>query len=345
MNKFPVFTKASNSLLKESLTQEIFEKLKILKTKNRFTLEKAIKSGVENQDSSIGIYAGDEETYSVFSPLLDEIILKYHGFEKSGKHIRNFEANDLEILDVEMTSERIISSRIRVGRNLKGFPLGTIISKKDREKVEVKISKVLKKLEGEFKGNYYSLNNITEEAKEMLINDHFLFKEGDRFLKSAGLNREWPDNRGIFHNKDKTFLVWINEEDQLRIISMQKGGNIKEVFSRLARALKILEEKLEFIFDDHLGYITSCPTNLGTAMRASVHIKLYHLKEKKLEFEKIADKYNVQIRGINGEHSESNEKIYDISNKRRLGITEVQGVQDMYDGVVAMIKKDEELGD
>jgi hypothetical protein len=54
-----------------------------------------------------------------------------------------------------------------------------------------------------------------------LIEDHFLFKEGDRFLESCGLNRDWPEGRGIFHNKEKTFLVWINEEDQLRIISMQ----------------------------------------------------------------------------------------------------------------------------
>jgi creatine kinase/arginine kinase len=107
-----------------------------------------------------------------------------------------------------------------------------------------------------------------------LINDHFLFKEGDRFLEAAGLNRDWPEGRGIFHNTDKTFLVWINEEDQLRIISMEKGSDIKGVFERLAIACKTLEKSFKFAHDDHLGYITSCPTNLGTALRASVHIKL-----------------------------------------------------------------------
>jgi len=69
-----------------------------------------------------------------------------------------------------------------------------------------------------------------------LIDDHFLFKEGDRFLESCGLNRDWPEGRGIFHNKEKTFLVWINEEDQLRIISMQQGADILAVFTRLSKA-------------------------------------------------------------------------------------------------------------
>lgn len=345
MNGFPVFSKISNSLLKKHLTKEIYEKLKELKTSNGFTLEEAIKSGIENQDSSIGIYAGDLETYSIFSALFDKIILEYHKFDKNKKHEKNLNVEDLKISEKEIENARIISTRIRVGRNLKDFPLGTIISKKDRKKVEEKTSIALKKLDGEYAGEYYSLDNLKEEERKKLIEDHFLFKEGDRFLKSAGLNRDWPKNRGVFHNKDKTFLVWINEEDQLRIISMQKGGNIKEVFSRLARALEILEKKLEFSFDEHLGYITSCPTNLGTAMRASVHIKLNYLKDNKEKFEKIAEKYNVQIRGFNGEHSKNDENIYDISNKRRLGITEVQGVQDMYDGVITMIKKDEELGE
>ena len=77
---------------------------------------------------------------------------------------------------------------------------------------------------------------MTEDQRKELIADHFLFKEGDRFLEACGLNRDWPEGRGIFHNDKKTFLVWVNEEDQLRIISMQNGSNIDEVFERLCRA-------------------------------------------------------------------------------------------------------------
>lgn len=74
---------------------------------------------------------------------------------------------------------------------------------------------------------------MTKEEQKQLIEDHFLFKDGDKYLESAYLCRDWPSGRGIFHNKEKTFLVWVNEEDQFRIISMQKGGNVEEVFNRL----------------------------------------------------------------------------------------------------------------
>ena len=93
-------------------------------------------------------------------------------------------------------------------------------------------------------------------------------------MSAAGLNREWPAGRGIFHNKEKTFLTWVNEEDQLRIISMQPGSDILSVFKRLSVAAAAIEAVAKFAHDDHLGYITSCPTNCGTALRASVHIKL-----------------------------------------------------------------------
>ena len=100
---------------------------------------------------------------------------------------------------------------------------------------------------------------------------------------------------------------------------------------------------MPFELHPRYGYLTSCPTNIGTGVRASVHIKLAHLGPQKETFQKIADQYNVQIRGIHGEHSETADHVYDISNKRRLGISEVNLVQDMYNGVKAMIKKDFEI--
>jgi arginine kinase len=108
-------------------------------------------------------------------------------------------------------------------------------------------------------------------------------------LEACGLNRDWPEGRGIFHNNAKTFLIWVNEEDQLRIISMQPGADILAVFTRLSTAAQLIEKEAKFAHDEHLGYITSCPTNLGTALRASVHIKLPFLSKSKDEFNKIAD--------------------------------------------------------
>jgi arginine kinase len=176
-----------------------------------------------------------------------------------------------------------------------------------------------------------------------LIEDHFLFKEGDRFLAACNLNRDWPSGRGIFHNDAKTFLVWVNEEDQLRIISMQMGSDIGAVFKRLSTAAGLIEKKAKFANDEHFGYISTCPTNMGTGLRASVHINLPKLMKNPKRHQEIADKYHVQIRGIHGEHTETDDGVFDISNLRRLGRNEVQLVQDMYDGVKAMIRAEKSL--
>ncbi len=341
--QYPIFSKECKSMLCKYLTAEVFDKLKDVKTANGFTLEQAINSGVQNIDSGIGVYAGDEESYNVFAPLFDPIIEDYHGFGKEDKHKSNLNPDDLSAPNPDPEGKYIVSTRIRVGRNVDDMPLGTAISKEQRDQVESSIVEGLNTLEGELAGKYYPLLGMSKEVQDDLIKEHFLFKEGDRFLDTAGLNRDWPAGRGIYHNNDKTFLVWVNEEDQLRIISMQQGGDIKEVFTRLVNAIKSIETKVPFSYNDHLGYITSCPTNLGTAMRASVHIAVPKLTKDMESFKAITDKHHLQIRGIHGEHSESEGGIYDISNRRRLGITEVEAVQDMADGVTALIAAEKAL--
>jgi arginine kinase len=342
-SEFPKFPDACGSKLCKHLNKDLFEALRDKQTSNGFTLQRAIRSGVENPDSNIGVYAGDEESYTTFSLLFDPIIEDYHGFSKNEEHNSNLNPADLDAPNPDPLNEYIVSTRIRVGRNLAGLPLGPAISRQQRNQVERQVSSILNDLEGDLAGTYYPLAGMSEADSARLIDDHFLFKAGDRFLEAAGLNRDWPEGRGIYHNDDKTFLVWINEEDQLRIISMQMGGDINQVFTRLSSAISQIKSKVKFAYTNHLGYLTSCPTNLGTAMRASVHIKLSKLAKDMTLFEKIADQYHLQIRGIHGEHSESEGGVYDISNRRRLGVTEVECVQDMYDGVVALIAREKAL--
>ena len=135
----------------------------------------------------------------------------------------------------------IRSTRIRVGRNLEGIPLGPGITNKQRHEVMNAVVEACKGFTGELAGTFYPLEGMPEHVRRKLVNDHFLFKEGDRFLEACGLNREWPKGRGIFHNEQKTFLVWVNEEDQLRIISMQPGGDIGAVFTRLSNVAAQIE--------------------------------------------------------------------------------------------------------
>ncbi len=336
---YPHFPKDCTSALCRHLTPELYEKLRDKKTRYGYTLDQLIRSGVDNPDSSIGVYAGDEESYTLFAPLLDPIIREYHHFDpRTQHHVSDMDPDHLQIDNPDPHNAYILSTRIRVGRNLHCFPLGPNLARRERLIVECMISDTLKTLTGELSGRYYPLTGLCEEDRKQLIEDHFLFKEGDRFLESAGLNRDWPEGRGIYHNDDKTFLVWVNEEDQLRIISMQPGGDIAQVFTRLSHAVAELQKRLTFAFDERLGYLTSCPTNLGTAMRASVHIRLPKLSEDMERFRAICDRHELQIRGIHGEHSESEGGIYDISNRRRLGITEVEAVRQMAAGVRELIE-------
>ena len=343
MSKFPQFPDSCQSLLSRYLTRDVFESLKGKVTANGFDLAKMIQSGVVNLDSGIGVYAGDEESYTTFAELFDPIIADYHGFDKNDHHRSNLNPDDLNAPELDTAHDYIVSTRIRVGRNLANYPLGPAISAGQRQQIETEVSSLLKILKGGLSGKYYALAELDDKDRKRLVADHFLFKAGDRFLEAAGLNRDWPEGRGIYHNWDKTFLVWINEEDHLRIISMQPGGDIKTVFVRLVAALTEFESRLVFSQNPHLGYISSCPTNLGTAMRASVHIRLPKLANDREGFESITRQYELQIRGIHGEHSDSEAGIFDISNRRRLGITEVECVQGLYDGVRALIAAEQSL--
>ncbi|KAL9907238.1 arginine kinase 1 isoform 1-T2 [Glossina fuscipes fuscipes] len=330
----------SKSLLKKYLTKEIFDNLKEKKTPTfGSSLLDCIQSGLENHDSGVGIYAPDAEAYTVFADLFDPIIEDYHGgFKKTDKHPPR-EFGDVNCFsNLDPNNEFIISTRVRCGRSLQGYPFNPCLTEAQYKEMEEKVSSTLSGLEGELKGKFYPLTGMEKAVQQQLIDDHFLFKEGDRFLQAANACRFWPTGRGIYHNDNKTFLVWCNEEDHLRIISMQMGGDLGEVYRRLVCAVNEIEKRLPFSHDDRLGFLTFCPTNLGTTIRASVHIKVPKLAANKAKLEEVAAKYNLQVRGTRGEHTEAEGGVYDISNKRRMGLTEFDAVKEMNDGIAELIK-------
>uniref|UniRef100_A0A493TPG0 Creatine kinase M-type n=1 Tax=Anas platyrhynchos platyrhynchos TaxID=8840 RepID=A0A493TPG0_ANAPP len=139
----------------------------------------------------------------------------------------------------DLDPKYVLSSRVRTGRSIKGYSLPPHCSRGERRAIEKLSVTALNSLEGEFKGKYYPLKAMTEQEQQQLIDDHFLFdKPVSPLLLASGMARDWPDARGIWHNDNKTFLVWVNEEDHLRVISMEKGGNMKEVFRRFCVGLK-----------------------------------------------------------------------------------------------------------
>nr|ADK73590.1 arginine kinase [Conus anemone novaehollandiae] len=332
----------SKSLLKKNLTSDDYEQLKDKKTKFGGSLAACIRSGCENPDSGVGIYACDPDGYTDFAPVLDKVIKDYHKVDGLNHPEPSFGEDKIEFGNLDPENKFIVSTRVRVGRSHDSYGFPPVLTKEDRIAMEKMTVEALNTLEGDLKGTYYPLLGMTQETQKQLTEDHFLFNDSDRFLKAAGGYDDWPIGRGIFHTPDKKFLVWVNEEDHLRLISMQMGGDLKEVYLRLVKAIRTLEKKLSFAKRKGLGYLTFCPSNLGTTLRASVHIKIPKLAATP-EFKEFCDKLNIQARGIHGEHTESVGGVYDISNKRRLGLTEYEAIQEMRKGVEAVILKEKEL--
>eukprot|EP00463_Aulacantha_scolymantha_P003778 TRINITY_DN468_c0_g1_i3.p1 TRINITY_DN468_c0_g1~~TRINITY_DN468_c0_g1_i3.p1 ORF type:complete len:600 (+),score=163.74 TRINITY_DN468_c0_g1_i3:225-1802(+) len=343
-NKYPKqldehHKKAKQSLMAQIMNRELFEQLKDKKTEGGWTIARAINTGVCYPTSFLGCHVGDLESYSTFKDLFHPIIEKYHRVDmKSLKHVTDMDPDKITCDLSESAKAKIISTRIRCARNISAFPLNTIGTKESRLAIADAVEKAFKGFDGDLAGSFYRHTTMTPEETQKLVDDHFLFRGKDKMQAASGYHQFWPEGRGIFCSKEKTFLLWVNEGDHLRIISMEKGNDVKGVLGRLHRGAAAVEKELQkqlqksnvFLSDPKLGMITCCPTNLGSGMRGSVHIMVPNCIEK-IGFEKldeIARSMNCQVRGSTGEHSEVIDRI-DVSNWRRLGVPEYQLVEDM----------------
>ena len=136
-----------------------------------------------------------------------------------------------------------------------------------------------------------------------------MFKDmaADTYLASAGIADDWPYGRGCWQSDDKQCIVWFGEEDQLRIMCMKRGTKLNEVFDRLKTMLDTIEsiDGITFATSSKYGYVTSCPSNLGTGMRASVHVKIPNLTADGTEnkAKAVCKPLGLSVRGTGGEHT------------------------------------------
>ncbi|XP_068594524.1 creatine kinase U-type, mitochondrial-like [Brachionichthys hirsutus] len=348
---FPDLRKHSNCMAK-ALTPSIYAQLRDKTTPNNWTLDQCIQTGVDNPGhpfiKTVGMVAGDEESYEVFAELFNPVIKDRHnGYDpRVMKHPTDLDAS--KITSGMFDEQYVLSTRIRTGRSIRGLSLPPACTRSERREVERVVVMALSGLKGDLAGRHYSLGEMSDKEQQVLIDDHFLFdKPVSPLLTAAGMARDWPDARGIWHNNEKNFLIWINEEDHTRIISMEKGGNMKRVFERFCRGLNQVEHLIqergwEFMWNEHLGYILTCPSNLGTGLRAGVHIRLPNLSRDP-RFKKLLENLRLQKRGTGGVDTDSTGDIVDISNLDRLGKSEVELVQLVIDGVNYLIESEKRL--
>jgi len=355
---FPNLTKHNNWMSKV-LTKEMYEQLREKVTPNGYTMDLAIQTGVDNPGHpfimTVGATLGDEETYATFKPFFDKVIEKRHnGYQPEETHKADLDYKKLK--NAKFNPKYVRSSRVRTGRSIRGLALPTFCTRAERREVEKLFKTATGRLEDDLAGTYRALFDMEEKEIEKYIDEHLLYdKPVSPLLIASGMARDWPDARGFFINKDKTLVVWVNEEDHSRIVSMQQGDqgtggtDMYAVFERFCKAINAIEVELkkdgyEYMFSDHLGYILTCPSNLGTGIRAGCHVRL-PLLQKHGAFKGLISKLRLQKRGTGGVDTNTgvDDGWCDISNADRMGSTELELVQNVVNGIHLLCAMEEAL--
>ncbi|MCA9396607.1 MAG: protein arginine kinase [Candidatus Omnitrophica bacterium] len=218
-------------------------------------------------------------------------------------------------------SDIVISSRIRLARNFESFPFSHWAGKKKRKEVvdiaESAISE-LKALKGAM---LLRMKEISDLDKQFLLERHLLSRE---MVADT-------DSKSVFISKTEVISTMINEEDHLRIQVMQSGLNLSEAW-KIADALDDeLSKKVDFAFDPNIGFLTSCPTNAGTGLRASVmlHLPALSMTNQINRVVQAISKLGLVVRGLNGEGTDAEGNLYQVSNQVTLGQSESETIDNL----------------
>lgn len=256
-------------------------------------------------------------------------------------------------LDVQGLSQRrldanyIMYTRMRLARSLQGFKFAPCIGRSERRAVE----RLLRDCTRDWpQGSYVSLMEMSNSQHEDLVKRQLLFTNPDEFAISAGMGRDWPDGRGIYCDSWDDdlphIMMWVNAQDHLWIISNAKGGDVQGVFTRLSIAVRSLEKSLNdrghaFVEDPSLGFLNTSPVDIGTALRASLYVKLVRLGQKP-GFDELVRRLRLEARPLKYQ-SQSYTGMFDIANLEALGKTEVDLINIMIEGVGTLIELEKRL--
>ena len=208
----------------------------------------------------------------------------------------------------------VMSSRVRLARNVRGLAFPGWAKKPERVKALEAIRPAIEslpQLEDRFSE---SMDNFTPLDKQILVERHLISRE--HAAKSAG--------SGLVLNREETISVMINEEDHLRMQAFRPGLQIKQVWQAIDQMDTLLEKKLDYAFSPDYGYLTACPTNLGTGIRVSamLHLPGLVLAEQINQIIQAVSKLNLAVRGLYGEGTEALGNVFQVSNQMTLGETE-----------------------
>src|SRR3954467_8119159 len=248
--------------------------------------------------------------------------------------IHSFLVPPAEIARRKGPHDRIVmSSRVRLARNVKDAAFPGWAKKPERVRVLEHIKPAIEAL-GDMKDSFSdTMDSLSTLDKQILVERHLISRE--HAAKSAG--------SGLVLNKDESLCVMINEEDHLRMQALRPGLQLKQAWAAIDQFDSLLEKKVDYAFDNNLGYLTACPTNLGTGIRVSamLHLPGLVLSEQINQIISAVNKLGLAVRGLYGEGTEALGNVFQVSNQMTLGESEPD-IVDRLSKVLAQIIEHEE---
>ena len=213
-------------------------------------------------------------------------------------------------------SDVVVSSRVRIARNIAGKKFVSTAS--DEELKDILMTIKNSNIDSDL--HFINLSDLDELMKNSLVEKRVISRDLLEMKET-----------GILLNDTEDISIMINEEDHLRIQVMKPGFNLDEALSDAIKVDEKISSKINYAYNDKYGFLTACPTNLGTGLRASVMLHLPALRltgkiEKVLE---VVNKVNLNVRGVYGEGTEAIGDLYQVSNKISLGVTEEEIVENV----------------
>jgi protein arginine kinase len=223
----------------------------------------------------------------------------------------------------------VVSSRVRLARNLRGFSFPGWAKRSERISILETIKPRVEDLPEMHDAFSVFSQDLSALEKQVLVERHLISRE--HAAKGVG--------SAVVMNRKQTLSIMINEEDHLRMQAIRAGLQLKNVFKMIDKADTGLEERLDFAFHPHLGYLTACPTNVGTGMRASamVHLPALVLSEQINQVIQAVNKIGLAVRGLYGEGTEALGNLFQVSNQTTLGEREDEIIERLNKVILSII--------
>ena len=229
----------------------------------------------------------------------------------------------------------VISTRVRLARNLCQYPFPAGMTAEQKLQTDKAVYDALEEIGGESVYRFLDMRRISQREALSMVERHLISPEFARC----------EDGSALMLTEDEGLSIMLNEEDHIRLQVMRPGLDLDGAYEEADRLDTLLDERLHFAFDDRLGYLTQCPTNLGTGMRASLMLHLPALQEQGAiqQLAATVSKLGLTIRGLYGEGSKPEGAIYQLSNQVTLGISEQAAIENLK-GIAAQIIRQERAG-